>query len=60
MDAARHKWVGDMQFANKRLHDLGAVIYDGDWKGVDPTVMPEDFADYYAGLTSVGYANGWI
>lgn len=35
-------------------------ITDGDWTGVDPTKLYEDFVGYYSRLLSFGYANGYI
>lgn len=36
------------------------VTHDDGWKGIDSTLINDELAEYYTGLTATGYANGWI
>ncbi|SEC76052.1 Uncharacterised protein (plasmid) [Tsukamurella tyrosinosolvens] len=57
--------VFQKQFAalNAQIAEKGALIEDVDdptWRGVDPEIMGADFMRIYEGMTSAGYARGWL
>lgn len=60
MPSAEKHWQKELANANAVVTMADALVTDGDWTGIDPTKLPAGFIEYYSGLTSAGYANGWI
>lgn len=63
MNAHKERYLKELESANKVVIDDGAlVVYDDGFAGIDPTLtkLSDRFLDYYSGLLSVGYANGFI
>lgn len=61
MNATQERWRKELASANKLIDQRDALIYeDGEIIGFDPGAVPRGFADYYRGLASIGYANGWV
>jgi hypothetical protein len=60
-DCRKARFQRELAAANKVIDDAGAVVAEDDgfcW--VDQSKLPGDFVEYYAGLTSTGYALGAI
>jgi len=56
-------FLKELKSANKTIVADGALVNYGDGSfGIDPAVtkLPQSFLDYYSGLLSAGYANGYI
>lgn len=63
MPAHKERYLAELRSASKVIEEREAFIRDPDdpeWLGVDPTKVPSDFLEYYSGLVSAGYANGFI
>lgn len=60
MSSHKARYLAELDSANNAIKDAGALCSDDDGSWIDQTVMPSDFLDYYSGLVSAGYANGFI
>lgn len=63
MSAHKDRYLAELESANAAIRRDGALIDYGDGSfGIDPTVtkLSSSFLDYYSGLLSAGYANGFI
>ncbi|AYQ99430.1 hypothetical protein I5H37_gp085 [Mycobacterium phage Filuzino] len=60
MNAPQH-YLDDLARANQVIRDAGALVDFGDGTcGIDPSMLPDEFLDYYKRLRSLGYAEGWL
>lgn len=63
MTEHKRRYLRELDSANRVIRQAGALITDPDdpeWVGVDGSMLPPDFVDYYRGLVSAGYYNGFI
>lgn len=62
-DQTREVFLKQFEALNAQIAEKGAVVEDPDdpdWRGVDPEIMGADFMRTYEGMTSAGYARGWL
>lgn len=63
MSEHKRRHLAELRSASAVIEKAGAFVTDPDdpeWVGVDPTRLDPRFVDYYSGLVSAGYANGFI
>lgn len=63
MSEHRRVYLTELRSASEAIKKAGAFVTDPDdpeWLGVDPSKLNAEFADYYSGLVSAGYALGFI
>lgn len=59
----KQHYLRELSRATAHIRERDALVYDPDdpeWVGVDTSKLNKDFAEYYSGLLSAGYANGFI
>jgi hypothetical protein len=57
----KEHYLKELESANQAIRKADALVDYGDGSfGVDPTSMSREFLDYYSGLLSAGYYNGFI
>lgn len=59
----KRRYLAELRQASAHIRERGALVTDPDdptWLGVDESQLSPDFAAYYSGLVSTGYANGFI
>lgn len=63
MSEHKRRYLAELRSASAHIRERGALVTDPDdpeWLGVDAAKLSPQFAEYYSGLVSAGYANGFI